>query len=223
MPNKKKTFYASVTFTRGSPIKATTMSMLDHQSQTSHSSNQWLSLQSSKIFHLSPRFQPQCNHRPLLQQLLHIQSLLLRLRRSQLHQAAKNASGSRPFQKKKKKKKKNRSRREQGIEAPTPPPPLPQPPTTPSQLKTMAQLLTLQLTNQKNPEAPLELGATIFLQSLDVWPLHQMQILPDGSTRYRLAREEKKQLKFLGKKNLFITNWPKPDLHRKGPGRCKKT
>jgi hypothetical protein len=195
------------------------MSMLDHQSQTSHSSNQWLSLQSSKLFHLPLRFQPQCNHRPLLQQLLHIQSLLLRLCRSQLHKAAKNAPGSRPFQKK---KKKNRSRREQGIKALTPPP-LPQPPTTPSLLRTMAQLLTLQLTNRKNQEAPLELGAMIFLQSLDIWPLHRMQILPDGSMRYRLAREEKEQLKFLGLKNLFNTNWPRRDLHSKGPCRCKKT
>ncbi len=38
--------------------------MWDHQSQISHSSNQWLNLQSlSKVFHLPQRFLPQCNHR----------------------------------------------------------------------------------------------------------------------------------------------------------------
>jgi hypothetical protein len=94
-----------VTFTGESPIKTTAMSMLDHQSQTFHSNNQWLNHQSSKLFHLPLRFQPQCNLRPSLQQLLHLQSLLLRLHRSQLHKAAKDAPGSRPFQKKTKKKK----------------------------------------------------------------------------------------------------------------------
>jgi hypothetical protein len=87
----------SVTFTRVSPIKTTAMLMWDHQSQTSYSSNQWLNLPLSKLFHLPQRFHPQCNHRPSLQQLLHLQSLLLRLRQSQLHKVAKNAPGLRPF------------------------------------------------------------------------------------------------------------------------------
>jgi hypothetical protein len=199
-PNKGKTFYASVTFTRVSPIKTTTMSMWDHQSQISHSSNQWLNLPLSKLFHLPQRFQPQCNLCPSLQQLLHLQSLLLCLHRSQLHKAAIKAPGSRPFHKKTKKK--NRSRREQVIEAPTPPP-LHQPPTTPSLPKTMIQLPTPRLHDQKTPEVPLEPEATTFSQSFDVWPLHRMQILPDRSTRYRLTRDEKEQLKFLGK--IFST------------------
>ncbi len=195
--------------------------MWDHQLQTSHSNNQWLNLPLSKLFHLPQQFQPQCNLCPSLQQLLHLQSLLLHLCRSQLHKAAKNAPGTRPFRKKTKKKK-NCSRREQDTEAPTPPP-LHPPPATPLLLETMTQLLTPQLSNQKTPGAPLELEATIFSRSLDVWPLHRMQILPDGSTRYRLMREEKEQLKFLGLKNLFNTSWPTPYPHRKGPGRCKRT
>ncbi len=197
------------------------MSMWDHQSQTSHSSNQWLNLTLSKLFHLPQRFQPQCNLRPSLQQLLHLQSLLLRLRRSQLHKAVKNAPGSRPFQKKTKKKT-NRSRKEQDTGAPTPPP-LHQPPTTPLLVKTTTQLLTPRLNNQKTPEAPLEPEVMTFSRSFDVWPLHWMQILPDGSTRYRLTREEKEQLKFLGLKNLFNMSWLTQDPHRKGPGRCKRT
>ncbi len=121
--NKEKTFYALETFTGGSPIKTTAMSMWDHQLQISHSSNQWLNLQSlSKVFHLPQRFLPQCNHRPLLQELIHFQSLLLRLRQSQLHKVNKNTPGSRPFRKKTKKKT-NCSHKEQAIEAPPPPPP----------------------------------------------------------------------------------------------------
>ncbi len=65
-----------------------------------------------------------------------------RRRRSQLHKAAKDAPGSRPFQKKTKKKK-NRSRKEQDTEAPPPPPP--PLPTTPSLLKTTTQHLTPRL------------------------------------------------------------------------------
>jgi hypothetical protein len=195
--------------------------MWEHQSQTFHSSNQWLNLLLSKLFHLPQRFQPQCNYRPSLQQLLHLQSLLLRLRRSQLHKVAKNASGSRPFRKKMKKKK-NRSRREQVIEAPTPSP-LHQPPMTPSLPKTKTQLLTPRLHEQKTPEAPLEPEATTFSQNFNIWPLHRMQILPDGSTRYRLTREEKEQLKFLGLKNLFNTSWPMSEPHHSGPGKCKRT
>jgi hypothetical protein len=148
-PNKEKTFYTSVTFTGVSPIKTTAMSMWDHQSQTSHSSNQWLNLPLSKLFHLPQRFLPQCNYRPSLQQLLHLQSLLLCLRRSQLHKAAKNAPGSRPFRKKTKKKK-NRSRREQVIEALTPPP-LHHPPTTPSLLK---KALDPQAISESMPSGP---------------------------------------------------------------------
>jgi hypothetical protein len=194
--------------------------MLDHQLQTFHSNNQWLNLPLSKLFHLPQRFQPQCNYHPSLQQLLHLQSLLLRLCLSQLRKAAKNAPGLRPFQKTMKKKK-NRSPREQVIEAPTPP--LHQPPMTPSLVKTTTQLLTLRLNNQKTPEAPLEPEVTTFSQSFNIWPLHQMQILPDGSTRFRLTREEKEQLKFLGLKNLFNTSWPTSTPHRSRPGKCKRT
>jgi len=194
--------------------------MWEHQSQTFHSSNQWLNLPLSKLFHLPQRFHPQCNYSLSLQQLLHLQSLLLCLRRSQLHKAAKNAPGSRPFRKKTKKK--NRSCREQVIEAPTPPP-LHQPPTTPSLPKTKTQLLTPRLHEQKTPEAPLEPEATTFSRSFYVWPLHWMQILPDRSTRYRLTREEKEQLKFLGLKNLINMSWPTSGLHHSGLGKCQRT
>ncbi len=222
---QKENFLRFVTFTGGSPIKATAMSMLDHQSQTSHSSNQWLSLQSSKLFHLPLRFQPQCNHSPSLQQLLHIQSLLLRLRRSKLHQTAKNVPGLRPFPKKKKKRT-SHYRKEQDTKVALPPPLPPPPPcspTPPSPTRTTARQLTHQLIQQENPEVPSELGAMLFLQSLNIWPLHRIQTFPNGKARYKLAREEKEQLKFLGLQNLFNTNWPKPDPHHKGPGRCKKT
>jgi hypothetical protein len=202
------------------------MLMWDHQSQISHSSNQWLNLPLlSKVFHLPQQFLPQCNHRPSLQQLLHFHSLLLRLRRSQLHKAAKNAQGLRTFwktKKKKKKKKNNHSRKEQVIKAPTPPP-LHQPLTTPSLPKITTQPPTPRLHDQKTPEVPLEPEATTFSRSFDVWPLHRMQILPDGNTRYRLTRDEKEQLKFLGLKNLFNTSWPTSGLHHSGLDRCKKT
>jgi hypothetical protein len=119
-------------------------------------------------------------------------------------------------------KKENRSRREQVIEALTPPP-LHQPPATPSLPKTTIQLPTPRLHNQKTPEVPLEPEATTFSRSFNVWPLHQMQILPDGSTRYRLMRDEKEQLKFLGLENLFNTSWSTSGVHHSGLGKCKKT
>ncbi len=65
--------------------------------------------------------------------------------------------------------------------------------------------IQLRLQDQKTPQVPLEPEAMTFSRSFDVWPLHRMQILPDGSTRYWLTRDEKEQLKFLGLKNLFIT------------------
>ncbi len=198
--------------------------MWDHQLQ---SSNHWLSLQSlPKVFHLPQWFLPQCNHRPSLQELIHFQSLLLRLRRSQLHKLAKNTPGSRPFQKKKRKTKKktNHNRKEQATGAPPPlHPHHRQLPTTHSLPTTLPQLPTPQHHSQKIPIVPLEPEATTFFHSFDVWPLHRMQILPDGSTRYRLTREEKEQLKFLGLKNLFNTNWPTSGLPHKGLGRCKRT
>jgi hypothetical protein len=49
-----------------------------------------------------------------------------------------------------------------------------------------------------------------------------MQIFKNAETKYRLAREEKEQLKFLGLQNLFNTSWLKPDLHPKELGRSKK-
>jgi hypothetical protein len=126
---------------------------------------------------------PQCNLRLSLQELLHFHSLSLRLRRYQLHKVAKNVPGSRPFwKKKKKKKKKNRSRKEQAIAVPHPPP-LHQTQTTLSLPKILTQHPTPQPSNQKALEVPLEPEATTFSQSFDVWPLHRMQILPDGSTR----------------------------------------
>ncbi len=196
--------------------------MSDHQSQ---SSNHWLNLQSlPKVFHLPQRFLPQCNHRPSLQELIHFQSLLLRLRRNQLHKLAKNTPGLRPFQKKKKTTKKtNHSCKEQAIEVPPPPPPPQrQPPTTHSLPKTLTQPPTNQRHGQKIPKAHLEPKATTFFRNFDVWPLHRMQLLPDGSTRYRLTKEEKEQLKFLGLKNLFNTNWATSGLPHKGLNRCKK-
>jgi hypothetical protein len=117
---------------------------------------QQLNLPLSKLFHLPQRFLPQCNYRPSLQQLLHLQSLLLCLRQSQLHKAAKNAPGSRPFRKKTKKKK-NRSRREQVIEALTPPP-LHQPPTTPSLPKKALDPQAISESMPSGPKHPLKAG-----------------------------------------------------------------
>jgi hypothetical protein len=119
----------------------------------------------------------------------------------------------RPFRKKKKERKNNQNRKEQAIEVLPPlphPPPPPRPPTPPSPTRFTAHLLTHQLIQRENPEVPSELEAKLFLQSLNVWPLHRLQTFPDGNRRYILMREEKEQLKFLGLRNLFPTNWPKP-------------
>jgi hypothetical protein len=67
-----------------------------------------------------------------------------------------------------------------------------------------------------------EAGVRRFHQLYNVWPSQRMQILSNGKTRYRLTREEKEQLKFLGLQNFFNTAWPKPDPLRRGPGRWKK-
>jgi hypothetical protein len=58
--------------------------------------------------------------------------------------------------------------------------------------------------------------------AFDRLPSQQMQIFKNAKTRYRLTREEKEQLKFLGLQNLFNTSWPKPDLPRKELGIWKK-
>jgi hypothetical protein len=60
------------------------------------------------------------------------------------------------------------------------------------------------------------------LTTFDVWPFERMQILPDDTVRYRLTREEREQLKFLGLANYFNTKWPKPDPRRSVLGRCEK-
>ncbi len=62
-----------------------------------------------------------------------------------------------------------------------------------------------------------------FLQLLDVWPSQRMQTFDNAEARYRLTREEKEQLKFLGLQNFFNTAWPKPDPCHRGPGRWKKS
>ena len=50
-----------------------------------------------------------------------------------------------------------------------------------------------------------EQGVRNFLQLYDVWPYQRMQIFGNAKTRYRLTREEKEQLKFLGLQNFFNT------------------
>ncbi len=125
-----------------------------------------------------------------------------------------------PFQKKTKKSEKTKLNRKEQVTAAAPPlPPLP-PPMPLSPQGHTARPSTHQI--KENEEVPSDLKATLFLTTFDVWPFNRMQILPDGSVRYRLAREEKEQLKFLGLKNFFNTSWPKPDPHRSVLGRCKR-
>ncbi len=159
---------------------------------------------------LQPRrlnLQPQPQHNSL-----HRRSSLLRRRRSHLHQSAGNATDSRPFR-----KKTNRSRHttldlQNLCRHPLLPP-------LPTQLTTS----TPRPAHQTKLSEKEEQKVKTFLQLLDVWPSQRMQIFKNAETRYRLTREEREQLKFLGLQNLSNTSWPKPDPHRRGPGRWKKS
>jgi hypothetical protein len=125
----------------------------------------------------------------------------------------------RPFQKKMKKSKRTKLNRKEQVTAAAPP--LPPPPTL-SPRRHTAPLSTHQIEEIQNEEVPSDLRETLFLTTFDVWPFSRMQILPDGTVRYRLAREEREQLKFLGLANYFNTRWPKPDPRRSVLGRCKR-
>jgi hypothetical protein len=129
---------------------------------------------------------------------------------------AGNVIDSRPFRRYKKKKKTNRVRRT-ALVVPTyrrhfllPPIPITRTISTPHPAH------HARLSEEE------EAGVRRFHQLYDVWPSQRMQILSNGKTRYRLTREEKEQLKFLGLQNFFNTAWPKPDPLRRGPGRWKK-
>jgi hypothetical protein len=141
-----------------------------------------------------------------------------------LHKLANSVPGLRPFQKKTKKNKKTKlSRKEQvTVAAPHPPPPPPPPPTLSPQKHT-APLQTLLIEETNCEEVPSDLKAKLCLTTFDVWPFERMQILPDDTVRYRLTREERERLKFLGLENYFNTSWPKPDPRRSVLGRCKRT
>ena len=159
---------------------------------------------------LQPQPQPQPNSS-------HLRSSLLRRCRSRLHQLAENVTDSRqfrPFQKKTKKM--NRSRRT-ALDSPT----LCRHPLLPP-LPTQLTISTPRPAHQIKLSEKEEQKVKTFLQLFDVWPYQRMQIFNNAETRYRLTREEKEQLKFLGLQNYFNTAWPKPDPHRRGPGRWKK-
>ncbi len=214
--SKRRTLNASVTFIKGSPIKVTIMSTSGHQSQTSHFSNQLLNNQS---LHRHPLLQPLPNsksfhwHLSPQQPLLRCQfrSLSSHLLRDRLHRVAKSVPGFRPFQMKTKTIR--RSRKEQNFKA-HPPPPLHQTNLTPLPIH--------QLEIHEDKYDP-DLAVKIFHQLLDIWPSHRMQIFKNAEMIYRLTREEKEQVKFLGLQNLFNTSRPRRDLHRKEPGRWKKS
>ncbi len=154
---------------------------------------------------LNPQAQPQPNS-------FHRRSSSLRRRRSRLHQSAGNATDSRPFR-----KKTNRSRRTVPDSQTLHHHPLLQP------LPTQLTISTPRPAHQVKLSGKEEQKVKTFLQLLDVWPSQRMQTFKNAEMRYRLTREEKEQLKFLGLQNLFNTSWPKPDPHRRGPGRWKKS
>ncbi len=144
----------------------------------------------------------------------HLRSSSLRRCRSCLHQLAENVTDSRqfrPFQ-----KKTNHSRRT-ALDSPTHRrhPLLPPVPTH----------LTISIprpAHQIKLSEKEEQRVKTFLQLFDIWPFQRMQTFDNAEARYRLTREEKEQLKFLGLQNFFNTTWPKPDPHHRGPGRWKK-
>jgi hypothetical protein len=136
---------------------------------------------------------------------------------------ANSTPGLRPFQKKKKKNEKTKLSCKEQVTAAAPPPPPPPPPIPPilSPRSHTPPPQTL-LIEKDCEEVPSDLRATLFLTTFDVWPFERMQILPDDTVRYRLTREEREQLKFLGLANYFNTKWPKPDPRRSVLGRCEK-
>jgi hypothetical protein len=155
---------------------------------------------------LRPQPQPNSSHR---------RSSSLRRRRSRLHQSARNATYSRPFRKKTRKT--NRSRRT-ALDSPT----LRRHPLLPP-LPTQLTISTPRPAHQIKLSEKEEQKVKTFLQLLDVWLSQRMQTFENAETRYRLTREEKEQLKFLGLQNFFNTAWPKPDPRRRGSVRWKKS
>ncbi len=179
------------------------MSTLDHQSQTYRSSSK---LYNPQLCNLSSQPLPRRSHSLLPSWLHNFHKELLRPHRINLHKVANSTPSLRPFQKKTK-----LSRKEQVTAAAPPPPPPPPLPPTLSPWKHMAPLQTLLIEETNCEEVPPDLRATLFLTTFDVWPFERMQILPDDTVRYRLTREERERLKFLGLENYFNTSWPKPD------------
>ncbi len=155
---------------------------------------------------LRPQPQPNSSHRR--------SSSLCRCR-SRLHQSAGNATDSRPFWKKTKKT--NHSRRTV-LDLPT----LRRHPLLPP-LPTQLTISTPRPAHQIKLSKKEEQKVKTFLQLLDVWPSQQMQTFENAETRYRLTREEREQLKFLGLQNFFNTAWPKPNPRRRGPSRWKRS
>ncbi len=148
----------------------------------------------------------------------HHRSSSLRRRRSRLHQLAGNVTDLRSFRLSQKKMKKTNHVKRTVLDLPThrhhpllPPVPI---------------QLTISIPPPPAHQVKLseeeEQGVRRFHQLYDVWPSQRIQIFGNGKTRYRLTREEKEQLKFLGLQNFFNTAWPKPDPPRRGPGRWKK-
>ncbi len=198
------------------------MSTLDHQSQTYRSSSK---LYNPQLCNLPYQPLPQRSYSPPPSWFLNfhkdLHKVLLRPHRVNLHRVANSIPSLRPFQKKTKNKKTKPSRKEQ-VTAAAPPPPPPLPPTLSSQKHT-PPLQTLLIEETNSEEVPSELRTTLFLTTFDVWPFERMQILPDDTVRYRLTREERERLKFLGLANYFNTSWPKPDPRHSVLGRCEKS
>jgi hypothetical protein len=203
------------------------MSTLGHHSQLLSRSNRSLHNQQLSLSNFIPRSHYHTFRRKLQLSRLrprpqphpnsfHLRSSSLRRRRSRLHQLAGNVIDSRPFRQYKKKKKTNHEKRTD-LALPTyrrhfllPPIPI------------TLTISTPHPAHHAKLSEEEEAGVTRFHQLYDVWPSQRMQILSNGKTRYRLTREEKEQLKFLGLQNFFNTAWPKPDPPRTGPGRWKK-
>ncbi len=221
--SRRKTLNASVTFTKASPIKATGMLILDHHSQLLCRSNRLFNHQLSSLnFTLQlpydtfrQRLQPHQLSLNLQHPDFRYRSLSLLRRRGHLHKTAVNITSLRPFQRKK-------SRSSHSI------------PNSQSfhhhhhhqATRSTTPLLTPQQLSQINKEAEefAELSLSTFTQLLDVWPFHRQQLINNqGWTRYRLARGEREQLKFLGLQNLFNTSWLKPGLRHRELGTWKKS
>jgi hypothetical protein len=194
------------------------MSTLDHQSQTYRSSSKLYNLQ---LCNLPSQPLPQRSHSPPPPWLHNLHKELLCTHRIHLHKVANSTPGLRPFQKKTKKSKKTKLNRKEQVTTAAPPPPPPPPPTLSLQRRT-TPLSIHQIEEIQNEEVPSDLREMLFLTTFDVWPFSRMQILPDGTVRYRLAREEREHLKFLGLENFFNTSWPKPDPCRSVLGRCQR-